>query len=133
MNHSLQIADIVKYGDKKGRIVCFIKEIPDPLFGDFDENDVHERIMRKVLQKQYDKEKARREEQGLPANGRKYYEFCEAKDATHVEIVNVSGAMAKIEDVEFLRQVDWKPEHIADEIESSKLLVGHKVDYVEWF
>ena len=131
MNNSIQIADIVKKSDEStGRVISLFKALPDPLTLPYDKNDIHARINHRVMTRLFEKEVARRTEEGLPVNGRTFFQFCVKEEATHVELH--CGGFFKIEEVEYVSRVEWKPEHIAEEIESYKLHVGENAGH-EWF
>lgn len=77
--------------------------------------DFTEKIINRVIERSLLKEKLLRQEQGLPATRRFRFHYCVPDEATHVEIVGVCGAIAPIEECEFIREVDWDRELIEQE------------------
>ncbi len=122
MPTNLRIADCVYYGmnsfnteRQSWRITHFIKKVYEsnmpPVLTETDEPD----FMTALINKMVKEEKAKRKEQGLPHTKRYKYFYCIQSEATHVSLAGICGAIAPIEECEFIREVQWSKEMIEEE------------------
>lgn len=120
-NGKPEVCDIVRWSGLDGRDthwrVKFHKkkiyhELPDTKVPP---EDTVERIIYDICVESYMSDQYRQEELGLPCNRKFAYVVCTLEEATHVSLTGVCGAIAPIEECEFIECVNWTPERIDEE------------------
>lgn len=138
MPTTLRVADCVYYGmDSFGnkrqswRITHHLKRIEDTLFTRPKPDDEIDQIIHEVVLESVLKEQADRKAKGWPHTRRYRFQYCTQEEATHVSLRGICGAHAPVEECEFIEEVPWSQERIA-EVRAEAIRpfwLNHKTDW----
>ncbi|MEM7658932.1 MAG: Sua5/YciO/YrdC/YwlC family protein [Bacteroidota bacterium] len=99
--------------------VFFLQRVEDPLD---DSAESIDDIVEEVIRESVALERQERRAKGLPANRRYTFRHCLPADATHLKLTGVCGAIAPIDECEYLKQVEWTPDAIQEAINYANAL-----------
>lgn len=122
--HVFGAGDIVHYGSRgtekrRWRVKAFLQRVEDSLD---DSAESIDHIVEEVIRESVALERQERRAKGLPANRRYTFRHCLPADATHLKLSGVCGAIAPIDECEYLKQVEWTPDAIQKAINYANAL-----------
>ena len=89
-------------------------------------------VLKEIIELDRLKSKYSRMEQGLPTN--EFFRLipCLPEEATHVGLTSICGAIAPIEECEFIEVVPWSQELIESTQEAAASRIKNDLRYYEW-
>lgn len=120
----IRVADVVWYSmhDRRDRwrVTHHFKRVLHPGFEQLrDSGDLADRLIADVCEKSHLKEKLRLLELGIEVTELIAYHYCPQEEATHLSLTGVCGGIAPVEECEWIEEVDWPEDQIAEARETA--------------